>query len=130
MDPFVLKTIDVFAGLGEERVLALASTMRERSVPQGAVVVNQGELSRTLFAILEGRADVLRDGRRIATLRAGECFGEVGAFERRARTATVVTTSPVRLTELTRWDLERLEPDVLKAIQDGLSRRIAVHVEE
>jgi len=100
MDHELLKTITLFSRLGDDDLGTLAGLMSETSVPQGAAVVKQGEWSYDLYAILKGRAEVLRDGTRIATLDAGECFGEVGALERRPRTATVVALTPMRLDAL------------------------------
>lgn len=129
MDHEQLKAIEVFSTLAEEDMRNVAALMTETSVPQGAAVVKQGECSYDFFAILEGRADVLRDGKRIARLAAGECFGEVGALQRRPRTATVVAVTPMRLITLTRWDIERVGAGALRVIREQLGQRLVVHVE-
>jgi CRP-like cAMP-binding protein len=129
MDHERLRAIEVFSTLGEGHLRSLAALMGESSVPRGAAIVKQGEHSHDFFAIAEGRADVLRDGKRVATLDAGECFGEIGTLDRRPRTATVVATTPMRLLTLTRWDLERVGADLLLAIRDQLRQRLVVHVE-
>lgn len=124
-----LRKIQVFSTLGEEHLQSLAALMSETSVPQGAAVVKQGACSYGFFAIVEGQADVLRDGKRISTLGPGECFGEIGFLERKPRTATVVATSPMRLATLERWDRERLSDAVVLAIRDQIGQRLVVHIE-
>lgn len=129
MDHELLKAISVFATVHDDHLRSLAGLMSETSVPQGAAIVKQGACSYDFFAIVEGNADVLRDGKKISTLQAGECFGEIGVMERRPRMATVVATTPMRLVTLTHWDLDRLGAGVLLSIQDQISQRLVVHVE-
>lgn len=118
MNPEILQTITVFATVAPDHRDEIASYARELSVPAGAAIMTQGDYSYDFVAIVEGEADVLRDGQLVGTLGPGESFGEIGVLERRQRTATVQATTPMRLVLLTRWDVKRLSQDVLLAIRD------------
>jgi aromatic-L-amino-acid/L-tryptophan decarboxylase len=82
-----------------ERALALAT---ERAAAAGETIVEQWDVSRDFFVIVEGTAEVRVDGRRVGELGADEFFGELAALDWGAgfgypRLATVVATTRVRL---------------------------------
>lgn len=108
MDPSRLKAIPVFASLDDETLRAVATFATETSVPAGKHLVKEGDYAYEFMAIEEGEAEVLRDGRQIATLGPGDFFGEIGVLEKSLRTASVVATAPMRLVTLSHWDLKRV----------------------
>ena len=122
MDPERLKAIPVFASLDEQTLLRVAIFASEISHPAGRELVRQGEYAREFMAIEEGEVDVFHDGKRIATLGPGDYFGEIGVLEKTRRTATVVSTTPVRLVLLTHWDLKKAG-DALTAIREVAQER-------
>lgn len=78
--------------------------------PQGAEVVRQASEGRDLFVIVTGGASVYRlaggERRRVATLRAGDLFGEVGLMREDAmRTASVITDEPSSIFRLPYTDM-------------------------
>ena len=82
---------------------ATAST--EHILGRGAVILRQGEISDAVFVIGSGVAEVLLmtgDGTQLslATMRTGDVFGEMGAVERRARSATVRTEEASSILEI------------------------------
>jgi len=68
-------------------------------VPEGAVIVKEGDYANTFMAIEEGTARVTRDGEHVGDLGAGDIFGEVGVIEKERRSATVEATSRVKLNQ-------------------------------
>jgi hypothetical protein len=78
----------------------LAGRLGRRSVPAGTAVVEQGSPGDRVFVIAHGRAEVIGDGRAIATLGPGDGFGEVAVVDRVARTATVCADTDLDLLEL------------------------------
>jgi CRP-like cAMP-binding protein len=95
-----LKRVPLFQDCTGRQLRDIASRGRERSFPKGRILAEQGKHGDEFFVLLEGEVDVRRNGRRIATLRAGEHFGELALLQslvsRRPRRATVTTTTPVR----------------------------------
>jgi CPA1 family monovalent cation:H+ antiporter len=71
----VLRPLD---GAQRDRVAGL---MRPSSYRDGAVIAEAGSRERALRIIREGEAEILVQGRRTATLRRGERFGEEGLLE-------------------------------------------------
>ena len=50
-----------------------------------------------LFIIVAGSAVVTRQGRTVATLGPGDCFGELSLLDRRPRSASVACATDVRI---------------------------------
>src|SRR5262249_47970682 len=89
VDPQRLASLPLFAGLPAGDRARVAQWADEVDVQQGKVLARQGEFAYEFFVILEGRAEVTKDGERLAELGAGDFFGEIGLLESERRTATV-----------------------------------------
>ena len=68
-----------------------------RDVPANTDLTRQGEPVPRLLLITHGSADVDVNGEIISTCRAGDLVGELSFLTKRAATATVTTTTRVRL---------------------------------
>lgn len=128
MDVARLKSIDVFADLGDEAMHTLATFASEVSVPAGKELVREGDYSYDLLAIEEGTAKVERAGEHLADLGPGDVIGEMGVLERAQRTATVTATSAMVLVTMDRWDVKRLakkSPQVVDQLKELIAARRA-----
>jgi CRP/FNR family transcriptional regulator, cyclic AMP receptor protein len=123
MDPARLKAIPIFSSLSDEEANRLAAFASETSVAEGQILMKQGDYSVELIAIEEGTADVLRDGKRIASLKEGDLIGEMGLFERRPRNADVIATSPMRVLKLTHWEIRRMSDETVERIKQVIEER-------
>lgn len=92
-----LATVPLFAGLTKKELGHLAAGTEIVEVPDGSVVVEEGDYGDRVFVILDGAARVVRNGRTIARLGAGSHFGELALLDPGPRTASVVTTEASRL---------------------------------
>ncbi|MET4639531.1 MFS transporter [Mycetocola sp. 2940] len=96
----LLQRVAMFRALPLPAVEQLARGLNAITVAEGEVVFRQGDLGYRYYLIESGEADVLGDGRVIATLGPGEGFGEIALLRRTRRTATVVGRSELRLQAL------------------------------
>ena len=108
MDTDQLRHIPVFAALDDETLKGLTTFATETSVCAGKHLVKEGDYAYEFMAIVDGEADVIRGGEHVATLGAGEFFGEMAILEKTLRTASVVARTPMRLVTLSHWDLKRV----------------------
>jgi len=92
----LIAKVPLFAGLAKQQLTRVASIADEIDLPEGKVLTRQGERGREFFILLEGEAEVRRNGRKLATRRAGEFFGEIALISDIPRVATVTATTPVR----------------------------------
>jgi putative ABC transport system ATP-binding protein len=104
-----LRKVPLFSGLAPSRLVELAEKLRPERHPAGVEILRQGEDGETLFLIGEGAVDVFLDEgepsqAHLATLKAGQFFGELAVVEERPHTATVVAAEPVQLYSLHKDD--------------------------
>lgn len=90
----------------DELTTVVAGTRRERW-PAGGAIVHQGDAGDRFCLILDGSAWVEVEEEtglraRVATLRAGDFFGELALLEERPRTATVRAASDTTIVSLDR----------------------------
>jgi CRP-like cAMP-binding protein len=90
----------MFASLSRRHLRTLAKVTGVRAYQPGAEVVAEGSGGAMFFVILEGHANVVRHGRRVAHLSPGDFFGEISVLDEGPRTASVVATAPLRCLRL------------------------------
>jgi CRP/FNR family transcriptional regulator, cyclic AMP receptor protein len=123
VDPARLREIPIFSDLSDEEANRLAAFATETSVAEGQILMKQGDFSVELIGIEEGTADVIRDGTKIATLKAGDLIGEMGLLERQPRSADVIATSPMVVFKLTHWEIRRMSADTVDRIKKLIVER-------
>jgi len=123
MDPNRLKEIPIFSHLSDEEARRLAAFATETSVADGQILMKQGDYSTELIGIQEGTADVIRDGKKIASLGEGDLIGEMGLLQHEPRNADVIATSPMRVMKLTHWEIRRMSDETLDRIKDIVEKR-------
>jgi hypothetical protein len=113
VDQEVLENSPLFRDMTEyqRRKAILISELAEFQA--GDLLVQQGTVGRSMYLILSGQAEVVRrDGdhtRVLATLHAGQVFGEVGYIREMERTADVRALTPLAAL---RFDYERMQKDL------------------
>ena len=123
MDPNRLKAIPIFSHISDAEAKRLAAFATETSVADGQILMKQGDYSTELIGIEEGTADVIRDGKKIASLNDGDLIGEMGLLEHEPRNADVVATSPMRVMKLTHWEVRRMSEETLARIREIVAKR-------
>lgn len=104
----LLRNMPLFEHLAHDELQALAVRLEERDVAAGEVVFRAGDAGATLFLIQDGAFDIATgDGAKrtvLASLFAGQFFGELSLLDGSPRSATATATKASRLQALDRDD--------------------------
>jgi CRP-like cAMP-binding protein len=92
-----LSKIWLFSTCSGHDLRILRKALEEVTVPADRVLCEEGTIGQEFFLIVDGKASVRRNGRRIATLGEGQYFGELALLDRRPRSATVVSETEMLL---------------------------------
>jgi CRP/FNR family transcriptional regulator, cyclic AMP receptor protein len=102
--------------------------LRDLEVEPGRVLCTEGEVGREFFVLVEGKVQVSRRGRRVATLAGGGFVGEIALLTELPRTATVTAETPVRLFVLTSREFHAVldrDRNVERKVLRAVARRLA-----
>jgi CRP-like cAMP-binding protein len=85
-----LAAVPLLSSCSQRELQRVAQATDEIQVPAGTTLIEQGQLGREAFVIVEGSAAVRRNGRKVAVVGPGECVGEMSLLDRQPRSASVV----------------------------------------
>jgi CRP/FNR family cyclic AMP-dependent transcriptional regulator len=125
-----IRAVPLFVGCGKRDLAAIASIADEFYWPEGRVIAKQGERGREFYVILDGSADVTVDGKKVATLGAGDFFGEMALLTEERRNASVTAATPMRglvIVDRAFARLMREDPGVQTKILTAVASRLAAN---
>ncbi|MHC4873301.1 MAG: cation:proton antiporter [Planctomycetota bacterium] len=121
----LLRKVPCFIDFPQERFKDLASRMHCQTHTGGESVIKQGEVGNSLFLIARGVVRVVREDNNtctpLATLIAGDFFGENALLHGETRNASVHMTTPGTLYELDRAALDeaiKVYPEIQAALEE------------
>jgi CRP-like cAMP-binding protein len=126
----LLKTVPLFADLDERSLDAVGVLAREIEVPEGHVLMVEGESGDAFYVIVEGTIHVQRAGGVARSMTAGGFLGEIALLEGGPRTATATCVSDCRLLVIHRHEFDRLMsalPHIEHRIRTASARRPHAH---
>jgi glutamate/tyrosine decarboxylase-like PLP-dependent enzyme len=130
-----LRALALFGSLDDEQARRVLLTAHEHRAGAGEAIVEQWQVNRDLYVVLDGEVEVTADGQTLTTCGPGEFFGELAAIDwgagfGRTRSATVSATKPTRLLVLD-WELVNFLMQVDAPFAEQLERasraRLARH---
>jgi CRP-like cAMP-binding protein len=122
-----LKSIWLFSGCSGSELRKIRGSLDEVTVPEGKVLVEEGRVGLEFFLIVEGSATVSRKGKKVATLKEGGYFGELALLDRKPRSATVVSDTPMDLLVLSQRQFNSLlqsVPTIARKLLAAMAQRV------
>jgi CRP-like cAMP-binding protein len=123
----LIKRVPLFSRCNRRELEAVAAQADELVLPAGRALATQGARGSEFVVIVDGTADVSKNGRRINRLGPGDFLGEIALISGAPRTATVTTTAETRLLVLTDRAFKRLTgemPSLQASVLRALSERL------
>jgi CRP/FNR family cyclic AMP-dependent transcriptional regulator len=128
----MLKRVPLFAGCSKKELADIATLTDELTLPEGKVLIREGERGHEFFALVDGEVDITAKGRRAKHMQSGTFFGEMALVSSRPRNATVTATTPVRVLVLHEsafrkllHDSPRIQLKVLQTLADRAAENAA-----
>jgi len=122
-----LARVPLFAACTRKDLTLLARRAEDVKVDAGTTLISEGSGGHEFFVIVDGSANVTRNGRKIATLGPGDYFGELALLDRAPRNATIVATSPMELVVLAQREFSGVldeVPGLARKLLTGMARRV------
>lgn len=122
-----LESLPLFGSLSESDRAEIAAWFEVREVGEAVRLVGEGATGYSFFVVQYGGVAVTAHGEEVATLGAGEFFGELALLGAGRRTATVTTTEPSRVLVLFGNDFKRLRtrfPAIAAELEAAMRRRL------
>jgi CRP/FNR family transcriptional regulator, cyclic AMP receptor protein len=107
-----LASVPLFAHCNARQLDHVIKVVDEVVIPAGTAFVKEGHIGREMFIIIEGTAEVTRDGRSLAKLGPNDFVGELAVLRRSPRNATVTATTDLTVLVLTANAVEPLLDDI------------------
>src|SRR5262249_45779691 len=89
-----LKRIPLYSSMSLDQLRTIAAHMTERNMLPGEIIFREGDRSLELYLIVSGKLDIVKHfgatSRTLATLEAGDFFGDMAIFEDRPRSADAI----------------------------------------
>jgi CRP-like cAMP-binding protein len=133
--PGMLRRVKALADLNDEQLDRFIHFMETHTVRQWAHIVKQGETDDGMYLVLEGelRVRLMIGGKEtiLATLGAGECFGEMALFDQGPRSADVLSNKESVLLKITTEAFEKLRrdaPELSAPILFSISKTLAARI--
>lgn len=133
--PGMLRRVKALADLGDDQLERFIQFMEPQTVRQWAQIVKQGEADDGMYLVLEGelRVRLMIGGKEtiLATLAAGDCFGEIALFDQGPRSADVLANKDSVLLKISTEAFERLRreaPELSAPILFAISKTLAARI--
>jgi CRP-like cAMP-binding protein len=130
IDPKLLAAQPLFSCLDTDQLAMLAGGARRIRFGRGERIIRQGDAGDSMFILSHGTAEVLaeKEGRSwpVATLSAGDCFGEISLLTGEPRSATVVAKFDCEVVEIEKQTigiLLREHPELADSLRETVVAR-------
>ncbi|MFP4687621.1 MAG: cyclic nucleotide-binding domain-containing protein, partial [bacterium] len=121
-----LSQVKILQSMPPEDIARLVPRVEEIKVEEGDRIIREGESGDALYLIDSGRVEVIRNGKSVATLQAGDAVGEMSLLTGEDRVATVIAREKTTFYKINKSDFDELievSPEMKKAVEKLLLER-------
>jgi CRP/FNR family transcriptional regulator, cyclic AMP receptor protein len=103
-----LRSVPMFAGCSKRELQTILKAGDEIVMTAGTLIIDQGQMGREAFVLLDGDVTVRRNGRKVVSLGPGAVVGELSLLDHGPRTASVVCDTDCTLFVLDQRHFQRV----------------------
>lgn len=135
----VLSCHGLFEPFPPATITAITSLFKPYFIPAGEILIHEGDLSESIYFILQGTCNVLKKGLTgaqevVHSTSSGDWMGEIGLFKNKNRGATVVAFTDVIAIVTDALGFQRFidlgGPSVRQAVEKSASNQMSVLVKK
>ena len=122
-----LEKVWIFSQLEQSDLARMAKVVVPRSYSAGEGIVEEGGQAVAFYVIITGKVEIKKGADSLATLGAGDAFGEMSLLDGLPRSTSVLAAEDTECLVMTRWDFTaelRTNPTIALAMLPILSKRI------
>jgi CRP-like cAMP-binding protein len=123
----LIGAVPFFSGLDEKKRKSIASQGKELSYKAGDAIVDEGTMGVGFYLILEGKAEVRKGSKVLASLGKGNFFGEMSLIDEQPRSADVVAVSPAKCWAISSWafsSIMKTNPEIAQMMLKEMVKRL------
>jgi len=123
----IMKQTPIFSRMNESGLKSVLKSAVQKKSPAGAKIVEEGKGGVGFYLILAGKAEVIRNGEKLAELSEGNFFGELSVIDGAPRTADVIAMTDTFCLVITQWAMTSLienHPEIAQGMLAELVRRL------
>ncbi len=122
-----LSRVPLFSACNKTELRSLARRTTDIKVDAGQVIIREHQGAYEFFIVVDGQAEVSREGKPVAVIGPGDFFGELALLDRGLRDATVTALTAMEIIVLPQWDFEQAldeAPRMTRKLLAGMARRL------
>ena len=126
----LLRSLEIFSETSEQILSEISEVVEELQLVKGDKIIEEGELSTSLYVVVNGKVEVCREGKRVAMLGRKAIFGELAFLDPSPRNASVIAIEDSLVFRLNQADFFSLledRVDITKGILKYLVRELREH---
>jgi CRP-like cAMP-binding protein len=127
-----LQNVDVFKHATTEMLAYISSIARETRLPRGARIFSQGDVSDSMYVVVDGAVRLEKDGTEILVAHNSDAFGTWALFDTAPRLMGAVVIEDVHLLTINGEDFydlladhSEITPAIFKAVIEKVKTLVA-----
>jgi CRP-like cAMP-binding protein len=125
--PSALASVSFFSSLNQRQLKMIAESGKDFSYKSGDTIVEEGTMGVGFYLVLDGKVEVRKGSKALATLSKGQFFGEMSLIDEQPRSADVVAVQPTRCFTISTWVFAALikqHPELALPMLKELAKRL------
>lgn len=106
-----VQQLDFFQDFSIPEVWEIINACIWQEFDAGAEIIVEGDIDDCFYIIASGTVEVLKEGKGIGILVAGDCFGEMGYLSKTQRSATITAQERVQLMKINATLIDQVSVD-------------------
>jgi serine/threonine protein kinase len=103
----ILRTLKFFHDFSHAEIMEVLRASQWQDYVAGEEIVREGEMDDRFYVIVSGTASVMRGGRSVGQIEAGDCFGETSYLRGARRLATIQAMTDLTLMKVSSTLMEQ-----------------------